>query len=218
MTLRCFHVSCRHINVCARTRKSVKYPDKSDFLASTQNRLDNSFKHADAHGGLGRAWNCSDCALGYDSMLSKHIQMLTPGILALLHLNGPSLRVCVPISLGLVRIVKIKWRYHTQWVWKIQKITLPQYKKLLFSVPAPRVILAVEQCRQTCDSGGCLLWNDEAKANIKPIYECRCNGRLQTKRSTWLSHTGLVVELEDLKIKTRLTNEKFVSVKGECEI
>ncbi len=30
--------------------------------------------------------------------------------------------------------------------------------------------------------------------------------------------TGLVVELEHLKIKTRLTNEKFVSVKGECEI
>jgi hypothetical protein len=26
------------------------------------------------------------------------------------------------------------------------------------------------------------------------------------------------VELEHLKIKTRLTNEKFVSVKGECEI
>jgi hypothetical protein len=64
----------------------------------------------------------------------------------------------------------------------------------------------------------CLLWNDEAKANIKPIYECRCNGRLQTQRSTRLSHTGLVVELEDLKIKTRLTNEKFASVKGECEI
>ncbi len=53
----------------------------------------------------------------------------------------------------------------------------------------------------------CLLWNDEAKANIKPIYECRCNGRLQTKRSTRLSHTGLVVELEDVKIKTRLTND-----------
>ncbi len=29
---------------------------------------------------------------------------------------------------------------------------------------------------------------------------------------------GLVVELEHLKIKTRLTNEKFASVKGECEI
>jgi hypothetical protein len=33
-----------------------------------------------------------------------------------------------------------------------------------------------------------------------------------------LSHTGLVVELEHLKIKTRLTNEKFASVKGECAI
>ncbi len=64
----------------------------------------------------------------------------------------------------------------------------------------------------------CLLWIDEAKANIKPIYECRCNGRLQSKRSTPLSHTGLVVELEDLKIKTRLTTERFPSVKGECEI
>jgi hypothetical protein len=57
---------------------------------------------------------------------------------------------------------------------------------------------------------------------LKPIYECRCNGRLQTKRFTRLAHTGSVVELEHLKIKTRLmpgiTNEKFASVKGECEI
>jgi hypothetical protein len=55
---------------------------------------------------------------------------------------------------------------------------------------------------------------------IKPIYECRCDERLQTKtnRFTRLSYTGLVVELEHLKIKTRLTNEKFASVKGECEI
>jgi hypothetical protein len=53
---------------------------------------------------------------------------------------------------------------------------------------------------------------------IKPIYECRCDGRLQTKRFTLLSYTGLVVELEHLKIKTSLTNEKFASVKGECEI
>ena len=56
------------------------------------------------------------------------------------------------------------------------------------------------------------------KLKINPIYECRYNGRLQTKRFTRLSHTGLVVELEHLKIKTRLTNEKFASVKGECEI
>ena len=47
------------------------------------------------------------------------------------------------------------------------------------------------------------------KVKIKPIYECRCDGR-QTKRFTRHSHTGLVVELEHLKIKTRLTNEKFV--------
>jgi hypothetical protein len=56
------------------------------------------------------------------------------------------------------------------------------------------------------------------KLKIKPIYECRCDGRLQTKRFTRLSYTGLIVELEDLKIKTRLTNEKLTSVEGECEI
>jgi len=39
--------------------------------------------------------------------------------------------------------------------------------------------------------------------NIKPTCECRCDGRLQTKtkRFTRLSYTGLVVELEHLKIK-----------------
>ena len=42
------------------------------------------------------------------------------------------------------------------------------------------------------------------KLKIKPIYEGRCNGRLQTKRFTRLAHTGLVVELEHPKIKTRL--------------
>ncbi len=55
---------------------------------------------------------------------------------------------------------------------------------------------------------------------IKPIYECRCDERLRTKtkRFTRLSYTGLVVELEHLKIKSRLTNEKFASVMGECMI
>ncbi len=56
------------------------------------------------------------------------------------------------------------------------------------------------------------------KLKTKPVYECRCDGRLKTKRFTRLTHTGLVVELEHLKIKTRLTNEKFASVKGEGEI
>jgi hypothetical protein len=40
-------------------------------------------------------------------------------------------------------------------------------------------------------------------------------------RDLRVSHTQdprSVVELEHLKIKTRLTNEKFASVKGECEI
>jgi hypothetical protein len=33
------------------------------------------------------------------------------------------------------------------------------------------------------------------------MYECRCDGRLQTKRFTNLSHTGLVVELEHLRLR-----------------
>jgi hypothetical protein len=37
------------------------------------------------------------------------------------------------------------------------------------------------------------------EVKIKPTYECRCDGRLQTKRFTLLSYTGLVVELEHLK-------------------
>ena len=42
------------------------------------------------------------------------------------------------------------------------------------------------------------------------VYEYRCDERLKTKteESTRVSDTGLVVELEHLKIKTRLTNEK----------
>jgi hypothetical protein len=65
------------------------------------------------------------------------------------------------------------------------------------------------------------IYYESMKRKIKPInpkYECRCNGRLQAKRFTRLTHTGLVVELEHLKIETRLTNEKFASVKGKCEI
>ena len=52
------------------------------------------------------------------------------------------------------------------------------------------------------------------------MYECRCDERLktQTKESTRLGDTGLVVELEHLKIKTRLLDERFVCVMGECVI
>ncbi len=51
------------------------------------------------------------------------------------------------------------------------------------------------------------------------IYEYRCDERLKTKteESTRLSYTGLLGQLEHLKTKTRLIDEKFVSVRGECE-
>jgi hypothetical protein len=50
-------------------------------------------------------------------------------------------------------------------------------------------------------------------------YENLCGERLKTKNeeSTLLTDTGLVVELEHLKTKTRLIDEKFESVRGECE-
>ena len=53
--------------------------------------------------------------------------------------------------------------------------------------------------------------------NTRPIYECRCDERLKTKaeESTLLAYTGLLGELEHLKIETRLTDEMFASVMGE---
>jgi hypothetical protein len=52
------------------------------------------------------------------------------------------------------------------------------------------------------------------------MYECRCDERLNAKaeRSTDLGYTGLNGGREHLKIKTRLTDERFENVKGECEI
>jgi hypothetical protein len=49
------------------------------------------------------------------------------------------------------------------------------------------------------------------------MYECRCDERLKTKgeESTCLTHTGLLVELEHLKIETTLIDEMFASVMGE---
>ncbi len=58
-----------------------------------------------------------------------------------------------------------------------------------------------------------------AKAKRGLIYEYRCDERLKTKNeeSTRLADTELVVELEHLKTKTRSIDEKFASVRGECE-
>ena len=49
------------------------------------------------------------------------------------------------------------------------------------------------------------------------MYECRCDKRLQTKTKEFmrLAYTGLVVELEHLKIETRFIDEKFANVMGE---
>jgi hypothetical protein len=52
------------------------------------------------------------------------------------------------------------------------------------------------------------------------IYDCRWDERLKPKdeESTCLEYTGLLEELEYLKIKTRLIDEKFANVMGECVI
>jgi hypothetical protein len=49
------------------------------------------------------------------------------------------------------------------------------------------------------------------------MKECRSDERLKTKveESTRLTYTGLIGELEHLKIKTRLIDEIFASVMGE---
>ncbi len=48
---------------------------------------------------------------------------------------------------------------------------------------------------------------------------CRCYERLQpnTKEFTLPTYTELVLELEHLKIETRLITDMFVNVMGECE-
>ncbi len=56
--------------------------------------------------------------------------------------------------------------------------------------------------------------------NRRLIYECRCDERLKDKAegSTRLTYSGLCGGLEHLKIETRLINERFPSVMGECVI
>ncbi len=56
--------------------------------------------------------------------------------------------------------------------------------------------------------------------NKRLLYECRCDERLKAKSegSTSLTYTGLSEGLEHLKIETKLVNEMFVSVMGECVI
>ena len=59
---------------------------------------------------------------------------------------------------------------------------------------------------------------ESIKRDLKtiPIYECRYDERLKTKseESIRLTYTGLLGELEHLKIKTRLIDEMFASAMG----
>ncbi len=60
--------------------------------------------------------------------------------------------------------------------------------------------------------------NPNKKVKTRPMNECRFVERLKTKteESTLLGYTGLLGELEHLKTKTRLIDEKYASVMGEC--
>jgi hypothetical protein len=63
------------------------------------------------------------------------------------------------------------------------------------------------------------VYYESMKREIKtrPIYDCRCDERLKTKaeETVCLTYTGLLGELEHLKIETRLIDEMFASVMGE---
>ena len=56
--------------------------------------------------------------------------------------------------------------------------------------------------------------------NRRLIYKCRCDERLKAKTegSKRLAYTGLRGGLEHLKMETRLIDERFASVMGECVI
>ncbi len=72
---------------------------------------------------------------------------------------------------------------------------------------------------RTKDTVETFVYYESIKREVKtrPMYECRCDERLKTKdeKSTRLTYTGFLGELEHLKIKTRLIDEMFTSVMGE---
>ncbi len=81
--------------------------------------------------------------------------------------------------------------------------------------------IPIEECR--CDERlkiKVLFIVKSIKRELKtrPIYDCRCDERLEPKYDefTYLSYTGLLEELEYLKIETSLIDEKFAGVMGEC--
>ena len=80
--------------------------------------------------------------------------------------------------------------------------------------------VSVEDCFSTQDNPilGIVVYYESMKREVKtrPIYECPCDGRLQTKveESTRLVYTGLLGELEHLKIDRDEVNRRDVC---ECD-
>jgi hypothetical protein len=77
----------------------------------------------------------------------------------------------------------------------------------------------MEGCGGLLFTHGIFLYYESIKGQLqtRPINECRCDERLKTEdeECTRLGYTGFLWELEHLKIKTRLIDEKFPSVMGE---
>ena len=71
---------------------------------------------------------------------------------------------------------------------------------------------------ETMGCTGCLLLINKVRVKQKPIHECRCDERLQVKveGTARLTYTVLYGGVEHLKIETRLIDERFTSVMGEC--
>jgi hypothetical protein len=82
---------------------------------------------------------------------------------------------------------------------------------------------ATRRKRNRSDSlGSSFVYYESIKRELqkRPISKCRCDERLKTKseESTRLTYTGLLGELENLKTKTRLIDEKFASVMSESDL
>ncbi len=74
--------------------------------------------------------------------------------------------------------------------------------------------------RNLHDSDTCLLLIEKARAKDKTYIWLSVRWKTKPKddESTYLTYTGLLEELEYLKIETRLIDEKFASTMGECVI
>ena len=81
--------------------------------------------------------------------------------------------------------------------------------------PEDRVISIVAGCLANHDRA-----HSQRELNRRPTYEYRCDERLKAKTdvSSRLTYTGLCGELEHLKKETRLIDESFECVMGECVI